>query len=106
MITGWIHHYFFTDGMMIDSRTAYLRSELTYQEKQHGPLINHWCNPVYGDHLPDCKKARDYIWHVTFEDGHHETWNDCIPHGDYLLDLRDIHGKITLQWPEMVKDKT
>lgn len=103
MITGWVHHYFFTDGAMTDSRTSYLKSELKYQEKLHGPLVSHWCNPVYDDHHHQNNKATDYWYHVTFEDGHHEVWADCVPHGDHLIMLQDEHGPITLQWPEIVK---
>jgi hypothetical protein len=103
MISGWVHHYFFTDGTMTDSRTIYLKNELKYQEKQHGPLVSHWSSPIFSDNLPRNDDAKDYWYHVTFKDGHHEKFADCVPGGDFLLMLSDEHGPITLQWPEIVK---
>ena len=47
IITGYIHHYWFTDNYMRDSRTALMKSELRYLEALHGKIITHWAEPIW-----------------------------------------------------------
>lgn len=45
-VCGWVHHYIFTDYYLRDSRTMLMESELRYLEKQHGPQVVHWMEPI------------------------------------------------------------
>jgi len=45
-VIGYVHHYIFKDYHLHDSRTALMESEMRYLEKEHGPLVVHWSEPI------------------------------------------------------------
>lgn len=47
IITGYVHHYWFSDNYMRDTRVVMLKAELRYLERLHGKLITHWVEPIY-----------------------------------------------------------
>jgi hypothetical protein len=47
-VTGFVHHYWFADNYMRDSRVVLLKSEIRYLEREHGDLVSHWVEPIFG----------------------------------------------------------
>ena len=47
IVTGYVHHYWFSDNYMRDTRVVLLKAELRYLERLHGKLITHWVEPIY-----------------------------------------------------------